>query len=387
MASAKKHNAYRALIIWMLVLLALAALAIAGYLYTQKDLDRALEENRTQVEQTNAERSAQYLAAVTEREQQQSAAAVQIDDQWPTPAAQGWDVLDLSSLPVSAGSQVSVTRKEMLQGGMLVVNRWHAMPSDLTDDMMVSISRHSREDNEKITNIPTANASVMLMPSAVDALMQMYRDARDSGLDMDNIIVGEGYRNMETQTQNWTKEADKYSARYSGDKLTEKVISQGVAYPGTSDFQSGMSVNLYNYKSGDKDFSNTPLHETEQGKWLYNNCWKYGYAFRFPVQGFPYADTIDKSYVTGINIKLKAYRYVGEANAIAMHAMDMCLEEFAQYMIDHPHIAVFEDGGIRCEIYRLSDPYSDAMVTIPNGAAGYTVSSDNLGGMIVSVNY
>ena len=387
MASAKKHNAYRALIIWMLVLLALAALAIAGYLYTQKDLDRALEENRTQVEQTNAERSAQYLAAVTEREQQQSAAAVQIDDQWPTPAAQGWDVLDLSSLPVSAGSQVSVTRKEMLQGGMLVVNRWHAMPSDLTDDMMVSISRHSREDNEKITNIPTANASVMLMPSAVDALMQMYRDARDSGLDMDNIIVGEGYRNMETQTQNWTKEADKYSARYSGDKLTEKVISQGVAYPGTSDFQSGMSVNLYNYKSGDKDFSNTPLHETEQGKWLYNNCWKYGYAFRFPVQGFPYADTIDKSYVTGISIKLKAYRYVGEANAIAMHAMDMCLEEFAQYMIDHPHIAVFEDGGIRCEIYRLSDPYSDAMVTIPNGAVGYTVSSDNLGGMIVSVNY
>ena len=307
MASAKKHNAYRGLIIWMLVLLALAALAYAGYMYTQKDLERAVQENEAEVQQINAARVAEFTAAVSEREQQ-DAAAVQIDDQWPVPAAQGWDVLDLSALPISSGSQVSVTRREMLQGGMLVVNRWHAMPSDLTDDMVVSISRRSREDNDKTTNIPTENASVMLMPTAVEALMRLYQDARDSGLDMDNIIVQEGYRTMETQTQNWTKGTEKYSSRYSDDKLTEKVIESGVAYPGTSDYQAGMSVFLYNYKSGDKAFSDTPLHETEQGRWLYNNSWKYGYVFRFPVQGFPYSNTVDKSYVTGINLKMKDYR-------------------------------------------------------------------------------
>ena len=386
MANAKKHNAYRGLIIWMLVLLALAALAFAGYMYTRKDLERAAQKNEAEVAQINDERTAEFMQAIAEREQQ-DAAVVKIDEQWPIPADQGWDVLDVSAMPISAGSQVSVTREEMLQGGMLVVNRWHPMPSDLTDDMMVSISRRSREDNEKSTNIPTENASVMLMPTAVEALMRLYQDARDSGLDMDNIIVQEGYRNMEVQTQNWTKASDKYTSRYSGDKLTEKVIDSGVAYPGTSDYQAGMSIFLYNYKSGDRAFSDTPLHETDQGRWLYNNSWKYGYVFRFPVQGFPYADTVDKSYVTGINLKLKVYRYVGEANAIAMHAMDMCLEEYAQYLIDHPHIAVFEDGDLRCEVYRLADPYGDAMVTIPNGAAGYTVSSDNLGGMIVAVNY
>lgn len=386
MAISKKRNAYRGLIICMLVLLALAALAYAGYLYTQKDLDRAVAENAEEVQQINAVRTKEYNAAVSEMNQKQ-AEAVQVDDSWPTPNAQGWDVLDLSALPISAGSQVSATRQDMLEGGMLVVNRWHAMPSDLTDDMMVSISRHSREDNDRTTNIPTENASVMLLPTAVESLMRLYNDARDSGLDMDNIIVEEGYRTMETQTQNWTKKAEKYSARYSGDKLTEKVISEGVAYPGTSDYQSGMSVRLYNYKSGDKAFSDTPLHETEQGKWLYNNSWKYGFVFRFPVQGFPYPDTVDKSYVTGISQNMKVYRYVGTANAIAMHAMGLCLEEYAQYLIEHPHMAVFEDGTLRCEIYRLADPYSDAMVTIPNGAVGYTVSSDNLGGMIVAVNF
>ena len=387
MAAVKKHNAYRGLIIWMLVFLALGALACAGYIYTQKDLERAVQANADEVEQINAARTSDYVAAKNEADRANAALIPKVDTTWPTPAAQGWDMVDLSALPVTAGSQVSVTRQEMLQGGMLVINRWHAMPSDLTDDLMVSINRYSRADEDRTNNIPTKDASVTLMTPAVDSLMAMYQDARETGLDMDNIIVDEGYRTMEAQTQIWVAESEKLSGKYSGEKLEEKIRAAGKAYPGTSDYQSGMSIGIYNWKSGDKDFTNTPLHETEQGKWLYNNSWKYGYVFRFPVQGFPYADTVDKSYITGINLKMKTYRYVGEANAIAMHATGMCLEEYAQYLIEHPHVAVFEDGNLRCEIYRMSDPYSDAMVNIPHGAQSYTVSSDNLGGMIVAVSF
>ena len=385
MAKSKKRNVYRGLIIWMLVLLALAALACAGYLYTRNYLDRRVQENAEEVQQINEARTSEYNAAVAELNQQNNEKAN--TTQWPTPAAQGWDVLDLTSLPVSSGSQVSVTRQQMLQGGLLVVNRWHAMPADLTDDMMVSVNRHSREDDDKTNNIPTKNASVSMMVPAVDALMSLYSDARAEGLDMDNIVIDEGYRTMETQTQKWMDSESKLSSRYSGDTLIERVRASGVAYPGTSDYQSGMSFSVYNYKSGDKDFSNTPLHETEQGKWLYNNGWKYGYVFRFPVQGFPYPDTVDKSYITGIDGHMKVYRYVGPANAIAMHATGMCLEEYTEYLMQHPHIAVYEDGTLRCEVYRLEDTYSDSMVQIPNGAKNYTVSSDNLGGMVVAIAY
>ena len=386
MANTKKSNAYRGLIIWMLVLLALAALSCAGYVYTKNYLDRRAQENAEEVEQINAALTQEYNAAMSELNSRRAEEA-KADSQWPQAAASGWDVVDLTSFPVSAGAQTSVTRREMLQGGLLVVNRWHAMPADLTDDLMVSISRRSREDNKKETNIPTENSSVSLMAPAVEALMKMYQDAREAGLDMDNIIVEEGYRTMETQSKYWGEASEKLSSRYSGDKLTQKVIASGVAYPGTSDFQSGMSVKLYNHKSGDKEFTNTPLHETQQGRWLYNNCWKYGYVFRFPSKGFPYADTMDKSYITGISVNLKVYRFVGEANALAMHALDMCLEEYAEYLMAHPHIAVFENGQLRCEIYRLEGGYSDTMVTIPNGAKSYTVSTDNLDGMVVAVKY
>ena len=386
MTSAKKSNAYRGLIIWMIVLLVLAALACGGYVYTSRYLERRAQENADEVKRINDARTEEYNAALNNQKVQAQAVS-QKDNEWPVPQSQGWDVVDLTGYPISAGPEQSVTRNDMLQGGMLIINRWHAMPADLTDDMMVSISRKSREDNDRITNIPTENASVLLMPDAVHALMNMYQDARNQGLDMDNIIVGEGYRTMETQSLNWQKEADKYSARYSGDKLTERVINAGVAYPGTSDYQSGMSVFLYNYKSGDKEFSNTPLHDTLQGKWIYTNCWKYGFVFRFPVQGFPYEDTVDKSYITGISTKIKAYRYAGIANATAMHALDMCMEEYAEYLMKHPHIAVYEDGVLRCEIYRLEGGYSDTTVTVPAGCTDYTVSTDNLGGMIVAARF
>ena len=384
MANAKKRNVYRGLIVWMLVLLALAALACAGYVYTRNYLAARAKQNEEEVLRINNERITQYNAAVAELTSQ---TAPKEAEQWPAPAGEGWDVVDLSQFPVSAGAQTNVTRSDMLQGGLLLINRWHAMPADLTDDMMVSINRTSRADDDKTTNLPTENASVPLQPVAVAALMQMYKDARAEGLDMDHIVIQYGYRTMEEQSANWNKRVEELSSRYSGDQLTERVRAT-VSYPGTSDYQAGLSVYLYNYKSGDKDWSNTPLHETEQGRWIYNNCWKYGFVFRFPVQGFPYPDTVDKSYKTGIELSnMKVYRYVGVGNAAAMNAMDFCLEEYVEYLMEHPHIAVYENGTLRYEIYRVEGGYADASVTIPFGAKGYTVSSDNVGGLVVVAEY
>jgi len=384
MAKTKKRNVYRRLIVWMLVLLALAALACAGYLYTRNYLDQRIKENAEEVNKINTARIDAYNEAVLDANRQNAPA--QAEKTWPAPAADGWDVVDVSTFPISAGSQTTVSRSELLQGGMLVVNRWYAMPADLSDDMVVSVNRHSRADNDKTTNLPTKDASVSMMAPAVEALMSLYKDARAGGLDMDNIIIGAGYRSMETQSKYWQAEVDKYSARYSGDRLTEKA-RQTTAYPGTSDYQAGMSFEVYNYKSGDSAFSNTPLHETEQGKWLYNNAWKYGYVFRFPVQGFPYPDTVDKSFKTGISMNLKVYRYVGVGNAAVMHCLNLCMEEYVEYLMAHPHIAVYENGGLRYEIYRIEGGFGDTAITVPNGAKNFSASSDNVGGVIVVISY
>ena len=172
MAKEKTRNVYRRLIVWMILFLLLAALAAAGYVYTKKQLADSEAKNAQEIERINAERVAQYNAAVAELSSQKVEV---VNDQWPTPAAAGWDVIDLSTFPVGSGSQRNVTRKEMLTSGLLVINRWNAMPADLTDDMMISISNHSRADKDKENNIPTSNSSVMLQTVAVEALMELYK--------------------------------------------------------------------------------------------------------------------------------------------------------------------------------------------------------------------
>lgn len=152
MAATKKRNAYRGLIAWMLVLLALCALCFAGYLYTRNYLSARAKQNEEDVLKINAERTQEYNAAMAEHQQQ---SAADKDMQWPAAAASGWDVVDLTAYPVSEGSLTTVTRKEMLEGGLLLINRWHMMPADLTDDMMISISRTSaRMKTRTITSPP-----------------------------------------------------------------------------------------------------------------------------------------------------------------------------------------------------------------------------------------
>ena len=363
MAATKKRNAYRGLIAWMLVLLALCALCFAGYLYTRNYLSARAKQNE-EVLKINAERTQEYNAAMAEHQQQ---SAADKDMQWPAAAASGWDVVDLTAYPVSEGSLTTVTRKEMLEGRLQRLSRWHIIPADQTHDM-------------------TNNSSLMLQPVAVNALMKLYGDARAAGLDMDGIIVSEGYRTMEQQTSLWNKKVESLSGSYSGERLNEMAM-RSTAYPGTSDYQTGLSVFVYNYKKGDNEFTSTLLHETEQGKWLYQNCWKYGYIFRYPIQGFPYADTVDKSFKTGYTDQMKVYRYVGVANAAAMNTLGMCLEEYIEYLMAHPHIAVYSDGTLKYEIYRMEGGYSDTAVTVPYGAASYSASTDNMDGLIVAITY
>ena len=117
MTSAKKSNAYRGLIIWMIVLLVLAALACGGYVYTSRYLERRVQENADEVKRINDSRTEEYNAALNNQKIQAQAVS-QKDNEWPVPQSQGWDVVDLTGYPISAGPEQSVTRNDMLQGGM-----------------------------------------------------------------------------------------------------------------------------------------------------------------------------------------------------------------------------------------------------------------------------
>ena len=84
--------------------------------------------------------------------------------------------------------------------------------------------------------------------------------------------------------------------------------------------------------------------------------------------------------VNGISLELDSYRYVGEGNAAVMHILDLCLEEYIEYLGEHPHIAVYENGVLKYEIVRqYVGEAASFPVSVKTTAASYYTSLDNMG--------
>lgn len=375
MAKAEHANAYGKLIRILIVLFVLVVVCLAGYVMMDKSIQMQQQENEIRAQEENARLQAQYQQAKAEEtaklEQGESV-------QWPSPKGEGTEILDLTGYPLVNTMSVTATRQELITGGMMLLNHWHAQPADFPESELLSIVSVDK-------SVPVSGSDVRLFPNAINALIDMLAAAKADGLE--NYLIDEGYRTNEAQQEYYTKEEALYLNRYSGDALVNKV-RQSVNVPGTSEYQSGFSFRIDRYLRGDAEFNDAKFQTTEHSDWLVENCWKYGFVFRFPVEGYPNATVHDKAYKTGESKKLSVYRYVGEVNAAVMHEMDFCMEEYIEYLIAHPHIALYENGALKYEVVRVDyNGTGDAQLEITRSAKDYTISMDNMGGVIVCMSY
>ena len=380
MAKKRTSDAYRKLTGILIILFVLTALCAAGYVLLDQSIQVQQAENDARAKAENEQLEVQYQQA---KQEEQAKEAEGKTVQWPEPKAQGWDVVDLSNYPLTNTRSYDATRMELITSGMLLVNRWHAVPDDLSQAEFLVV--HATDKR-----IATAGNNVKLLSPAITALGDMIADAKAAGLEHYN--VEEGYRLREVQQEKFDKEAQKHASRYSGDALTDKVVASGISVPGTSEYESGLAFCIGRYAKGDP-IMDKKFHELPQSDWLVEHSWEYGIIFRFPVQGYPNATVTDKSYKTGQKSRLSIYRYVGKANAAVMHTLNFCMEEYIEYLIQHPHIAVYEDGKLRYEIVRTEGYYGgDATVQVARAAQEINVSTDNMdnngmGGIIVAMSY
>lgn len=380
MKKQSKRDPIKVMLTWTVCLAVLAAAtlllsnAITGY------RANLLADKKKEVEAINAQRDQEYAVALAEFEQETQSGA---NLAWPMHNDQGWDVVDLTNYPLENATTVTMSRGEIMNSGMLLVNEWHSRPDDFSESDLVSIGTYA--DGK----IQVANYNLNLFPVAIDAVRAAINDAAALGLG--NYMIDGAYRSWDTQNNLFQKELTALSERYTS-KTTDELITlakKSVNYPGTSEFNSGLSFTIRLYKRGDDTVNGTNYIESPEGQWLSENCWKYGLVFRFPKADFPLKGTLDKSYKTGVSVSLRAYRYVGVGNATVMHLKDFCLEEYIEYLQEHPHIAVFEDGQLKYEIVRqyVGDDVDSFSVSITNRANGYVSSLDNMGGVITVFEY
>ena len=367
----KKQNRRDPIKVMLILTVCLAVLA-AGCMLLGNAISayraNALSQLQAEVEAINEQRDQEYARALAEFEAESQSGA---NLAWPPQKTQGWDVVDLTNYPLESPGQITVNRADVMNNGMLLVNEWHSRPEDFSEEALVSIGSYTGG------KLQVANYNLLLFPAAINALQEAVTAAAAEGFE--NYMVDEAYRSYEEQNALFNKYMEQYASRYSGDALIART-KKDVNYPGTSEFNSGLTFTLRLYKRGDAAVNGTNYVETPEGQWLSENCWKYGLVFRFPKTDYPVKGTADKSYKTGVSVSLRAYRYVGKGNAAVMHTLDLCLEEYIEYLQEHPHIAVFEDGILRYEIVRqyVGDAASFP-ISITNNASSYVTSLDNMG--------
>ncbi len=144
-----------------------------------------------------------------------------------------------------------------------------------------------------------------LRSEAYDALKAMFEAAEAAG---HTLYVKSAYRSYSTQKTMYYNRLEKVG-RDDG----------VVAYPGSSDHQTGLGVDILNYEWTEKDGMNEKFALEKEAVWMSEHCHEYGYILRY-MDG--------KQDVTGIMFEPWHFRYVGKDAAAYIMQNALSLEEF-----------------------------------------------------------
>lgn len=148
-----------------------------------------------------------------------------------------------------------------------------------------------------------------------NAVRRMLADAEEEGL---HIELCSAYRSIERQEQVFgdsMKDRVKSGMNY-WEAYEETALN--VALPGTSEHALGLALDLISNQYSELD---ERQEDTEEAKWLAENCYKYGFILRYPPE---------KTNITGIIYEPWHYRYVGEEHAAKIMKSGITLEEYLQ---------------------------------------------------------
>ena len=173
---------------------------------------------------------------------------------------------------------VSNTQGLKIIDGILIVNKSYPLPKDY-------VPTNTYKNATGLNYCTTC-----IDKEAYEKYKEMKADATALGL---NIWIQSGYRSYNLQESLYNKyvnrdgkvAADTYSAR-----------------PGHSEHQTGLAFDLNSISD--------EFQYTDEGKWVNNNCYKYGYILRYPK---------GKENITGYKYESWHLRYVGEDLATKLY--------------------------------------------------------------------
>lgn len=196
----------------------------------------------------------------------------------------------------SKGFQIQEINGATYIDGVLIANKTYALPQDFiptNPDQPVNADR----------------SSTCLDKTLMSAWKIMLKDATAKGL---NIYISSGYRSYNYQVNVYNR-----YVKSDGAAVADTYSSR----PGNSEHQTGLCFDLNTIEDS--------FQYTNEGKWVNDNCYKYGFCIRFPK---------GKDSATGYQYESWHLRYVGVDLATKLYNNGdwLSLEEYFGITSEYP---------------------------------------------------
>lgn len=183
---------------------------------------------------------------------------------------------------------------------LILVNKQHSIPEGY-------------EEEVPLGNINTMKGVMHCDERIIDDLLAMIQAARDDGV---TLLICSPYRDLEYQKMLFNRKIDYYMGIGLSYMEAYQLGSQAVTVPNASEHQLGLALDIVSdtYKDLKEGFA-----DTDAGKWLAANSYRYGFILRYPK---------GKGYITSIEFEPWHFRYVGVEAATVITEQGITLEEF-----------------------------------------------------------
>lgn len=191
------------------------------------------------------------------------------------------------------------------------------LPDVSRSDWQLILVNHDNLITEEPKTLITMKNGYQIDERIYDAYYEMEEAAAKAGF---SLTVISSYRSIADQQVVFEADVTKYLATGLSEKEAEKKAEEYVTHPGGSEHHTGLAVDVvdqvwYDQGNGlEEEFFGTAA-----GKWIDQNCAKYGFIVRYPK---------NKEAITGINYEPWHLRYVGTESASYMVAHNLVLEEY-----------------------------------------------------------
>lgn len=145
-----------------------------------------------------------------------------------------------------------------------------------------------------------------------DPLSAMIDAAAEEGI---TLWVASGYRSTQDQEAILSRAVENRQNQGMGEQEALENALRTIARPGYSEHHTGLAVDFGDVS---REFEFTDAYG-----WLSAHSAEYGFVQRYKTE---------KSHITGIDNESWHYRYVGKEQAEEMERLDMCLEEYVDYL-------------------------------------------------------